>query len=245
MKFAKFFIFSIFFSVTLSTSSLVGENITPLVQKHEVCLDQEKLFQVQCALAAFRTLKADQIWYVSSPITSGKRLYDFMDAFHYTTLEEARVHKDAFKAQVILPNIEEAESTGTHLLERISGVVVSPTSFEGQFYKQIASQWSEHAFMALWLNFIEMKVDHILMLDGWEYSNGASEEFLLAIMMQCHLCARNNIEIFDARYHSLSLDQGISLLEKSTQEILNRNLSCPILCDILYYLKVIKITSDE
>lgn len=229
MKFLHSLYILYFCILGVISTPLHGESSPTLVQKHEAYLNQESLFQVQCALAAYRTLKADQIWYVSSPITSGKRLYDFMDNFHYASLEEARAHKTEFTQHVILPNIEEAEMMGRSISRQINGVVISPTSFEGQFRKQIASQWSDHTFMALWLSFIETKVTHIIMLDGWEYSNGASEEFLLASLIQQGFYNRLPIKILDARANPLSLRQGISLLENSIKEIEKHNISCPIL----------------
>jgi hypothetical protein len=71
---------------------------------------------------------------------------------------------------------------------------------------------------------MEEKVTHIVMLDGWQYSNGASEEFLQAVRMQNGLSVRTEMIIMDARGEVLTADQGIELIVAALEDIHRRGL---------------------
>jgi hypothetical protein len=209
-----------------------AETARRLFFDRESLISEGSKLQVQCVLNAFETVKAKEIVYVSSPITSGKRLYEYMDAFGFQTAEEARRDRDLFLHHVMLTNIAEGERTSNALALQIEGVVIAPTSFENQMVKS----WGYPEFMSLWLSLIEKKVTKMVLLDGWHYSNGSSEEFMWAVLMQMGFLSRSDIEIVDMRGNILTLDQGISLLLSAWHDLRARGMTPQVTTKVLQTL---------
>lgn len=91
--------------------------------------------------------------------------------------------------------------------------------------------------MSMWLSVIENSVTRIVMIDGWEYSNGAAEEFLWAILMQQGCTSRANIEIFDEKGEPLTLERGKLLLRNALADMRQRGLTAKTLEDVIFFLE--------
>lgn len=187
-------------------------------------LPPEHKLQAQFALAAFSTLKAREIAYISIPITSGKRLYDYMDKQGFKTQDEAKADHDAFFKHVVEPNLADGVKTSNAWAEKIDGTVVAPAEFEKKLRGQNAITWGQDAFMGMWIPLIEEKITHMVMVDGWEYSNGSGEEYLQAVLMQLGCGKRDNIKILDNDGQTLPLDKGITLLAHAFMDVHGRGL---------------------
>jgi len=184
------------------------------------------LLQVQFALAAFGCMNADNVVHISTSITTGKRLYAYMQENGFKTLEEAKADKDAFAKNVIAPNI--ADSLGWVKIWRAKtkGVVISPGEFE-KCRDGGTVTWSQDAFMGMWLNFIDKKVTKEVMQSGWAYSDGAGEEYLHIACMQMGLRDRSNISIVDTDNKKLGLDKGISAMAAAFKDLHDQGIAAP------------------
>ena len=208
----------------LQQKPVVLSGIERILGKHSSSISDDCKIQIQCALDAFNTVKAKKIVYVSTPITSGKRLYDYMDANGYKTLQDVRGDREAFFQHVVSPNIEKSERVSSALSKQVDGVVIAPTAFENGRHSQKLEAWGQHEFMSMWLSLIDQKVTNLVMLDGWQYSNGSGEEYLWAAMMQMGFAARSDIEIVDEQGTMLNLDKGIKLLYDAFTDVHSRGL---------------------
>ena len=210
-----------FLVMTALVANVCGESSA----EHHARLSEEQKGQVVCALAAFNTITAKEVIYVSTPITSGKRLYDYMEAKGFATIEEAKKDWKGFVLNVITPNIEESERTSAKFALETDGAVIAPTAFEKRFHGNRVGTWGQDTFMSMWLALLEEHVTHLVMLDGWHYSNGASEEYVQAV--------KKGILITDAGGNKITLDQGVQLLQKALDDIHGRDLKAPVLVEVL------------
>lgn len=189
-------------------------------------LPQENKLQAQFALAAFATIKAKNVTYVSVPITSGPRLYDFMDKHGFKTMQEAKADHALFLKEVIEPNMAQGVKGSAFWAEKLHGTVIAPAEFDGRLYRQWGKvHWGPDDFMGMWIPLIDEKVTNMAMLDGWHYSNGSGEEYLQAVLMQMGRRPRNDITITDAETGaSLKLDEGIELMATAFKDVLSRGI---------------------
>lgn len=185
--------------------------------------DAHKL-QAQFALAAFATIKTKKLAYVSIPITSGRRLYDYMEANGFKTSAEAKADHAAFFKNVVSPNFDAGLSTSKIWAEKLDGAVIAPVEFEKHLRTQSMIDWDQDDFMGMWIPLIDQKITQMVMIDGWEFSNGSGEEYLQAALMQMGRAKRSNIEITDERGKPLPLDAGIKLLANGFIELTEKGI---------------------
>lgn len=194
--------------------------------------DLHKL-EIQFSLAAFDTIKAKDVCYVSVPITSGARLYSHMDARGIKTPEEAKKDRDAFFKGVIAPNIDSGERMAETLAQKNDCAVIAPTSFEKRFHSQKSTNWGQDEFMSLWIGLIDAKVTKMVMIDGWEYSNGSGEEYLQAALMQMGRAGRSNISVVDTKGEALTPDKTIRLMADAFKDVHRRGLKARNMAETL------------
>ncbi len=178
-------------------------------------LPQEHQIQAHFALAAFATLKAKAVGYVSVPITSGKRLYDYMEEKGYTHQDQAKKDHDAFFKHVVTPNLEAGIQASETWTRKLDGIILAPAEFEKRLRGENIANWGQDDFMGMWIRLINEKVTHMILVDGWEYSNGSGEEYLQAALMQMGRGERSDIAIIDAEGKEITPDKGIALLGKA------------------------------
>lgn len=189
-------------------------------------LPKENLLQAQFALAAFATIKAKNITYVSVPITSGPRLYDFMDRHGFKTMAEARADHALFLKEVIEPNMAKGVEGSEVWREKLHGTVIAPAEFDGRLYRAWGKvHWNADDFMGMWVPLIDEKVTNMALLDGWQYSNGCGEEYLQAVLIQMGRRDRNNMTIMDAEEgRAMPLHEGIKLMADAFKDVLGRGI---------------------
>lgn len=207
--------------------------ISRMIAKHNACISDDCKIQIQCALCAFNALKTGQIAYVSTPITSGKRLYDYMYSCGYKTRLNAEADRDAFFQHVIIPNIENSNRMVAAVSLQFDGAVIAPSAFESGFHCEKKLPWGQDEFMSMWLSLIEQKVTRMIMLDGWPYSNGSCEEYLLSAAMQMGFAFRSDIQITDQSGGPLNIDQGIVLLYEAFKDLHNHGFEPVVIAETL------------
>jgi hypothetical protein len=187
--------------------------------------DENKL-QAQFALAAFATIKARDVTYVSVPITSGPQLYQFMDTHGFRSQDEAKQDRALFLRDVIEPNMARGVAGAKAWAEK-GGAVVAPAEFDGALYRAYGTgvHWGPNDFMGMWVPLIDEKITNMAMMKGWEYSNGCGEEYLQAVLMQMGRRERSNITIVNGESGKpIPLDEGIALMAHAFEDILSRGI---------------------
>lgn len=190
-------------------------------------LPRDHRLQAQFALAAFATIKAKNVSYVSVPITSGPRLYEFMEKYGYETQAEAKKDRAQFLKEVIEPNMHHGIEGSEMWVEKLHGAVIAPAEFDGRLYRLWGTSvhWDADDFMGMWVPLIDEKVTNMVMLDGWEYSNGCGEEYLQAVLMQMGRRPRSDITIMDGEEgRPINLDEGITLMAGAFKDVIARGM---------------------
>jgi hypothetical protein len=72
------------------------------------------------------------------------------------------------------------------------------------------SGWGQKDYHAFWVGVIDQYAERILFLDGWQYSDGATTEFIAAI--------RLGLPTFTEHLSPLTVDDGKDLLRVAIEE---------------------------
>ena len=147
-------------------------------------VEERVLREIEGNLSAYASLigwsaNDQKVAYASSPITTGKILYDEFRRLGVTSVDELKRADSRFFSKVFQENIAEGERFADSL--RKSGryaFVISPGTFFMKGYTQ------EH-YMALWERVIRKFRPnvHLNVKIGWQYSNGCSEESLIRLQL--------------------------------------------------------------
>ncbi len=187
-----------------------------------------RIRELQVVNTAFDSIMGTDITYVSTPITSGSRLYRVMDQAGVKTPDELKADKAFFFENVIKHNIDNADDVAKALLKAKGGTIIAPASFEA---KQLG--WGQDEYMGLWLDVIEKKATRIALIDGWEYSNGGAEEYLQAQLMQAGFRDRNNISVIDERGATIRLPVAIRLMGRALEDLHGRGFQPKAIAQVL------------
>lgn len=159
--------------------------------------------------------------YVSTPITSGRRFAHWsstrdieFDLSHPETYLE-------FKREVLEPNSEHAREIIKNLRMRFDQALVDPTVL-----KDIEG-WIQDDYRVLWARVIERYADTVVFLDGWQYSNGCTYEFLIAN------CTTPRPSIFQERLEPLTVEEGIRLVKSAIMDLQRSKLPTDFLQQVL------------
>lgn len=116
-------------------------------------------------------LERNNVAYVSTPITTGKRYYDWLQAYR----ADAGSDFDRDHArEVIAVNQESAHALVVLSRRQLDKVVIDPTPLE-------APNWTQLQFHAFWTRLITDYVGTVVFNAGWEYSTGCCYEFAAAV----------------------------------------------------------------
>lgn len=139
----------------------------------------ERMDAIDIVLSAYKSMRSTTA-YLSMPITSGKRFYEVLGKYGAKTLEELlKIDTSLLREEIILPNIDEGTILADELSKRIKRPIIAPAIFEAK--KQ---RWNQVEYMFLWNSVLYESVVELYMMDGWEYSNGGSLEFLRGLELQ-------------------------------------------------------------
>lgn len=191
---------------------------------------------IEIVLSAYRSVVGD-LTYVSMPITSGKKMYEILKSLGLKSQDElkTKMGNDFIYEQLIKPNIK----TGTRSAEEVAkvnvGPVIAPAYFEAR--KQ---RWNQDEYMAMWLAMIEEKVNRVVLLDGWEFSNGGSEEYLHSVQMQAGFRSRTNMEIVSQDMKGVTLDKGTTLIGAALEKLHDQGCRSETLVDVFRSLVTVE-----
>ena len=157
--------------------------------------------------------------YVSAPITSGKRLARWVGS---RNVEFDPSHPDNyadFQREVLEPNCEHAQDVISNLRKKFPDVVIDPTAL-----KDIEG-WTQNDYRDLWSKVIGEYAKTVVFIDGWQYSNGCSYEFLVSYQSPRDHCPL----VLNEDLKPLTLDQGLTLIRAASTELKEAGLSTEFL----------------
>jgi hypothetical protein len=118
-------------------------------------------------------LERASVAYVSTPITTGRRYYDWL-----ATAKVPSRDTPAFRAKhardVIAVNQESAHTLVLRVRHQLARVVVDPTALN-------VPVWTQNDYHAFWTRLITDYVGTVVFNDGWEYSTGCTIEYAAAL----------------------------------------------------------------
>ena len=218
-------------------------------------VDSKNKEDVEMVLSAYRSVLSD-ISYASMPITSGRRYYDVLEEYNAKTLDElVKKDKHALARKILEPNLEEGLAFAKGLTGKTHYPIVAPAVFEAT-----RKGWSQDDYMFLWYRVIEEKAMQLHFMDGWEYSNGAVDEFVRGIQMQFRLIENLHNSLYDSRLDmakqferflklrlfseqgkELRIDHGIQMISYALLDIEKRGFNIEHLAQALYKLYAVGI----
>ncbi|HKB67181.1 MAG TPA: hypothetical protein VKC61_15105 [Pyrinomonadaceae bacterium] len=157
--------------------------------------------------------------YVSAPITSGKRLARWVGS---RNVEFDPSHPDNyadFQREVLEPNCEHAQNIIGDLRKRFPNVLIDPTALKD------IDGWTQDDYRYLWAKVIEQYATTVVFIDGWQYSNGCSYEFLVSYQSASDHCPL----VLDENLTPLTLEKGLILIRVASNELKEAGLSTEFL----------------
>lgn len=146
--------------------------------------------------------------YGSSELTTGKRFYDLLEETGARDREGLyqRLGEAAFRERLWNPNVEAANAFARRIAGRFGGdrPVITPAPFS-------APDWSQPEYLAFWESLIRTRLEAAYFHRGWQYSNGCSFEFAVAV--------DGGLATHDHQGRTLELDEGIALVRTAVAEI--------------------------
>lgn len=159
----------------------------------------DRLSDVLNSFAGCFGLDRDGVAYVSTPITTGRLYYDWLQASEYEADASPDFQRDHAR-EVIAINNASARALVTMARMRLDKVVVDPTPLLD------VPNWTQADFHAFWTRLITDYVGTVVFNEGWEYSTGCCFEFAAAVNAGATL-----------------LDAKLSVLEPSVGLMLTRH----------------------
>jgi hypothetical protein len=131
------------------------------------------------SFAACFGLERSSVAYVSTPITTGKHYYDWLQQSGYTSDASSDFQRDHAR-EVVAINQASARALVTRLRSQLDKVVVDPTALD-------VPDWTQMDFHTFWTRLITDYVGTVVFNAGWEYSTGCCFEFAAALNVDATL----------------------------------------------------------
>lgn len=177
--------------------------------------------EVEAGVAAVaREINGRPAIYLSTPITTGKRYYDFIAGAGRQLTGTAR--RAALQRHVVLPNIKQAQIVATSVEQRVQKYVINPAGYEFR-------GWSQSDYTVMWSRVICEIAESVVCVDGWEYSNGCAYEFLTLV--------KANKECRDQNADAIAPAQGLNGIDQAASEIAKAGLDCRFLAAVCVDLR--------
>jgi hypothetical protein len=117
------------------------------------------------------------------------------------------------------PNCEHAQDIISNLRKKFPNVVIDPTALKD------IDGWTQDDYRYLWGRVIEQYATTVVFIDGWQYSNGCSYEFLVSYQSASDHCPL----VLDENLKPLTLEQGLKLIRAAMSEMKEAGLSTEFL----------------
>ena len=138
-----------------------------------------RLADVLDSFAGCFGLERRNVAYVSTPITTGRRYYDWLQSSGYSP-DSGSDFQVAHAREVIAANQASAHALVMTVRQTLGKTVVDPTALN-------VPTWTQADFHAFWTRLITDYVGTVVFNDGWEYSTGCCMEYAAALMCRATL----------------------------------------------------------
>ncbi|MCU0286742.1 MAG: hypothetical protein MUF15_10110 [Acidobacteria bacterium] len=138
--------------------------------------------------------------YISAPITTGNRFIRWYKERGVKLEPESRLYKEEHFKHVIRPNIEDVKKKIAELRHYFDTFIIDPTKFD-------YPEWTQDDYRYFWGSVIERHVKTVVLLDGWQYSQGSTFEYLVA--------TRSDIEILSENLYKLEPGTGLEMIREA------------------------------
>ena len=149
--------------------------------------DGVNLVDVLDSFAGCFGLERENVAYVSTPITTGRRYYDWLAASGLSP-DAGPSFQTAHAREVIALNQASAHALVLSARASLGKIVVDPTALE-------VPVWTQEDYHGFWTRLITDYVGTVVFNDGWEYSTGCTLEYAAAL--------RANATLLDAKLSPL------------------------------------------
>lgn len=184
-----------------------------IMEKNSV---QELLAFVPCLMAGPKAI------YVSTPITNGERLLGWLRGVSPELKADVASYEAQLREQVIAPNCADGTQFANKVRNDTGREVIDPAPF-------MVPGWTQEEYLDLWEQVIVQYASEVRFNDGWAYSNGCAQEYLIA--------TKAGVPRYDSSGQPLSVSQACSLLQKVIPALQYAGLSTGILEDVLLQLR--------
>jgi hypothetical protein len=159
----------------------------------------------QLAQAFASVIEGRTALYVSSPLTTGSRAFEWHQGFDRPSGQQLDGRGlDDFRRDVIEPNRIEAAAFVRKLRESGKGVVIDPTAMKD------LPGWTQADYRVFWGRVIEGYAEAVVFRNGWMHSSGCAYEFFVAYSA--------GIRLLNGDLTPLSLALGRSLIAMAASE---------------------------
>jgi hypothetical protein len=123
-------------------------------------------------------LNGEKAVYASSELTTGRRVHSVLREIGARRSSELRprLGEQEYQTRVWSPNVDAAMTFARRLHHSLGGnqLVITPAPF-------MAPGWNQQEYLAFWEALLRSRIKAVYFNDGWEYSNGCTFEFMVAI----------------------------------------------------------------
>ncbi|MFH1780548.1 MAG: hypothetical protein ABH841_00860 [Candidatus Nealsonbacteria bacterium] len=237
----------------MSQETLESKSLWCLYKKTVWSQKSEQTAVVHNVMRVLRAIRNSRNFaYVSVPVTTGKFFYEL-------TLRCPSMPKQDQLRTAIDHNYLAGWAFVEDLKKRKDCPILYPSDLI-----PVHQQWEQIHFQALWLSIIGEKCTEVHMGDGWEFSNGGSEEFTHVMQLRLGLPKdrellffntkedekkererMRSIKIYDHKGVPLSVDDGIKAIEGSLFWLRSRNFKAERLKNCLELLHWTKDMINE
>jgi hypothetical protein len=167
-----------------------------------------RLYREESAIAfsAMDTvLNGEKGVYASSALTSGERAYSQLKELGFAKFSEL---DEPHRTALLKGNVEGAVAFARRLRDQLKGeLVISPGPYS-------APGWTQAEYLDFWEQLIRTRVKAVYFNEGWEYSNGCTFEFAIAL--------ERGVPTFDSRLQPLSAEVAILRVESAARDVQGR-----------------------
>lgn len=171
-------------------------------------------------------LGTDEVFYCSSPVTSGKRYIDWLESIgkKFADIDSAdETYRTLHHQEVIKPNRQHAQVIIQNLRNKTGRIVIDPTAIPH------IPGWTQQDWRFFWQQVIECYITTAFFINDWQYSNGCVYEFWVA--------QKKGIPIFSETQQPLHLRTGINLINEAISRLQKREGNTEFIEKVLEHLE--------
>lgn len=164
--------------------------------------ESEKQLEIDCLIEFCESIiKENKVTYISTPISTGKLFNEWKEKnSHLTGVEYKEKH---YKEVILQSKITSANARLELLKQNPNKIYVNPTTV-------FHAEWRQNDYLVFWKEFINIFVEEIVVLDGWQFSNGCVYENFIAHTQK--------IPIYDFHHNRITVKDSIEIIKKSLKQ---------------------------